>query len=145
MRKLIRYIKNIVKLGGYTSKALRVLKNAEDYNIIMTGLSDLIREKNLDKGMEYKGFQTYYGVGSALQMAEYYNTELGRGTCFSDCRAFIKREHWKYLLNEDIPSTDYGTWMVISPNEVGQIYGYGKTVPEAILRCLLNARVAQVI
>ncbi len=94
MRKLIRYIKNVVKLGGYTSKALRVLKNAEDYNIIMTGLSDLIREKNLDKGIEYKGFQAYYGVGSVLQMAEYYNIyEWHKGeskyTCYKAFKAGV--------------------------------------------------------
>ncbi len=145
MRKLARYIKNAIRLGGYTSSALRVLKNVEDHNIVMAELSDLIREKNLNKGIGYKGFQSYYKIGSTLQMAEHYNVELGIGTCFGDCQAFIKQEYWKYSLNKDIPSTDYGTWMVKSSDDIDEIFGYGRTVPEAILRCLLNARVAQVI
>lgn len=141
--QITRRLKNILRvMTEDVEYIVRTLDEVKEQEELMTKLVFEIRSQKLDIGMVPLNC---YGIGSFLQIAEHYNLKFGIGTCFGDCRVDLSCDDWECPLDQSILSTDYGTWTKVDSHKVTSIYGYGKTLPEAIMRCLLNARIAKVI
>lgn len=90
-------------------------------------------------------FSPFRYVGICVQLIHNYGIELHKGLSSSDCRAVLPKSKWQYSINKDVCSFKYGTFMEMNPGEVQDIVGFGKTINEAVCKCLINAKIAGVI
>jgi hypothetical protein len=80
--------------------------------------------------------------GTILRLVRHYGIDLYVGTCYGDCRAVIEKKHWKNAISGPL----IGRFLVYEhPDSVDDIYAFGRTVNEAVCKCLICAKTAGVI
>ena len=84
-------------------------------------------------------------AGTAVRLIQHYGLELHIGMGYVDCRAVLPKSKWQNPINRSISSFDYGTFTPMNPDEVEDIVGFGRTVNEAVVKCLINAKIASII
>ena len=126
---------------------IRKGKSTEESYSVLAKLSTRIRQEKLDEMITFSGYKENeaYGIGSLIEMANHYHLQFAIGTCYGDCRAVLNKEYWLYPISDKVPATAYGTFYEIVFSEIANITGFGNTIELAIMRCLLNARIAGVI
>lgn len=85
-------------------------------------------------------------IGQALRLADKYGVELHVGMTYADCRAVLPRSRWAGEILAGVRSEHFGAFLANEPHEqIDSIYAFSHEVPEAICKCLRNARIAGVI
>ena len=136
--EFLRNIKQAHKLYFATKE-----RDAELFNLFSTFLSYKF-DYSVVSGCK-SCFSPLRHTGICIQLIHNYGIELHKGLSSSDCRAVLPKSKWQYPINKDVRSFKYGTFMEMNPDEVQDIVGFGRTVNEAVCKCLINAKVAGVI
>ena len=133
MNRVLRYIRKFTSI--------------EESCSVLAKLSTRIRQEKLGEMITFSGYKENeaYGIGSLMEMANHYHLQFAIGTSYGDCRAVLNKENWLYPISVKVPSTAYGTFYEVESSEIEDITGFGRTIDLAIMRCLLNARIAGVI
>jgi hypothetical protein len=112
-------------------------------------LDEYLYQRMKDLGFEGKEGLSIYSnptkdLGDAINWAKKYNLELFGKTAFNIC-ADLDKKFWKSKINPTICQWAYGRLLQQPLDEINSINGFGRSVQEAVCRCLINARIAGVI
>lgn len=84
--------------------------------------------------------------GTAVKLMTHYNIKLSIGTSYGNCRANLSRQYWQHPIDPNKKPGEFGAFFADTPHdEIDDIYGFGRTVNEAICRCLINCKTAGVL
>lgn len=97
------------------------------------------------QGYGFFAGDAWYDDGAAIKLAEFYKVEL-YGKALDNCAAYIAKENWKNDISPNVKSGYFGSFLEDEPHDkINTIYGFGKTMNEAIIHCLIFAKRAGVI
>jgi hypothetical protein len=137
-------------------KLATVLKNLDDiYDTYKSSIAKRARALEIKEVFDTLDFEwpikahecshPIFAIGSALELADEYKIQIRRGTCHGDCVAYIDKEDWSNPIDTTACQHTLGVWCVRPWEEITSIHGYGQSVREAIVCCLIHAKRAGII